>query len=135
VSTQSNGKTENLRPFPKGVSGNPGGRPRKAVKLLAQAVREMVDPREIVASMQTVAAGQPLNGIKPKVSDMLDANKWLADRGWGKAQDFQPLDQDTIGLDDAYKAAGELRAEILRLTERREEGPTIKGAADSSKPS
>jgi hypothetical protein len=104
------------------------------VKQLAQAVREMVDPREIVASMQTVAAGEPLNGIKPKVSDMLDANKWLADRGWGKAQDFQPLDQDTIGLDDAYKAAGELRAEIIRLTERRENGST-NPASSSSEPS
>jgi hypothetical protein len=49
------------------------------VKLLAQAVREMVDPREIVESMQTVAAGKPLNGIKPKVSDMLDANNMPKD--------------------------------------------------------
>jgi len=42
-STQNNGKTANLRPFKKGQSGNPGGRPKTAK--FAEAVREFLDEK------------------------------------------------------------------------------------------
>lgn len=41
--TQNNGRTANLRPFKKGQSGNPGGRPKTAK--LAELIREYLDER------------------------------------------------------------------------------------------
>ena len=42
-STQNSGRTANLRPFKKGQSGNPGGRPKTAK--FAEAVREYLDEK------------------------------------------------------------------------------------------
>ena len=49
-------------------------------------------------------------------SDRLEASKLLADRGWGKAAAFAEVEAaDPLGLEDAYAAAEEFRARILRL--------------------
>jgi hypothetical protein len=47
--------------------------------------------------------------------DRLEASRLLADRGWGKAADFEPLDGDPLGLEDVEAAAEEFRKRILRL--------------------
>ena len=67
--------------FLPGVSGNPGGRPQG----LAQRVRRAThDGKTIVEFMIAVARGAKIDGRKPRLADRVDANKWLADRGWGK---------------------------------------------------
>jgi hypothetical protein len=47
--------------------------------------------------------------------DRLEASRLLADRGWGKAADFEPLEGDPLGVGDVEAAAEEFRARILRL--------------------
>jgi hypothetical protein len=48
-------------------------------------------------------------------SDRLEASKLLADRGWGKAVAYEPLEGDPLDLAAAEQAAEEFRAAILRL--------------------
>lgn len=61
-----------------GVSGNPGGRP----KGLSRRVRELVgdDGHAIAEFMFTV-----LSDETERTADRMEAAKWLADRGFGKA--------------------------------------------------
>ena len=69
------------RPFPKGMSGNPGGRP----KGLANYVRESTyNGEEIVDLMVSVMRGEIIDGMKPRIRDRMDAASWLSDRGFGK---------------------------------------------------
>ena len=69
------------RPFQKGVSGNPGGRPRS----LAPYIRETTsNGEELVDLMVKVMRGESINGMKPRIKDQIDAATWLSDRGFGK---------------------------------------------------
>ena len=70
------------KPFPKGVSGNPGGRPRG----LAAYVRENTNGGdEIVQLVVTIMRGDVIGGQVPRIRDRMDAAPWLADRAFGKA--------------------------------------------------
>ena len=64
--------------FKPGQSGNPGGRP----KGLAKRVRELVgeDGERIIEFMASV-----MNDETARKADRLEAAKWLADRGFGRA--------------------------------------------------
>ena len=108
---QNNGGTANLRSFPKGVSGNPGGRP----KGLAKATREVVGNHGLpLAELWWEIASDPSR----KDSDRLQASRLLADRGWGKAAAFAPVDEDDpLGIREMEQGAEGFRAEILRLAE------------------
>lgn len=64
------------RPFPKGVSGNPGGRPRGLVAKIRLETRE---GEELVAFMLRV-----FRNAKAKDRDRMEAATWLADRGFGR---------------------------------------------------
>ena len=64
--------------FTPGVSGNPGGRP----KGLSRRVRELVgDDGQAIAEFMLSVMGDE----RARTADRIDAGKWLADRGFGKA--------------------------------------------------
>ncbi len=67
--------------FLPGRSGNPGGRP----KGLAEQIRKATnDGRTICKFMVAVAQGEKIDGRKPRLCDRMEANNWLANRGWGR---------------------------------------------------
>ena len=66
------------RPFLKGQSGNPGGRPRGLVRAIRDQTRE---GDELVAFVMRVFRGE-VEGVR--LRDRLEAATWLADRGFGK---------------------------------------------------
>jgi hypothetical protein len=47
--------------------------------------------------------------------DRLEASKLLADRGWGKAPAYEPVEGDPFDLEDVEAAAEEFRRMVLRL--------------------
>ena len=66
------------RPFLKGQSGNPGGRPKGLVSAIREQTR---NGEELVTFMLRVFRGEA-DGVR--LRDRLDAATWLADRGFGK---------------------------------------------------
>jgi Family of unknown function (DUF5681) len=96
------------RGFRPGQSGNPGGRP----KGLAKATRELVGEDGLaLAQLWWDIARDPMRRDR----DRLEASRLLADRGWGKVANFEPVEGDPLGLEDAEAAAEEFRKSILRL--------------------
>lgn len=92
------------RPFQVGQSGNPGGRP----KGLASKIRELV-PAEQLAEFYLalwMRNGRVLRKLGIKVGDVTLADRtraadWLADRGYGKAPQFAPVEgEDPLELID-----------------------------------
>jgi hypothetical protein len=49
--------------------------------------------------------------------DRLEASKLLADRGWGRAAAFEPLEGDPFDLANLEQAAEEFDREIARVAE------------------
>ena len=105
----SAGTVRNLRPWAKGVGGNPGGRP----KGLAALVRaETGEGAELVAFMLRV-----LRSRRQPMRLRLGASAWLADRDLGKAvvqlegHLDATLDATVAHLDGAWV---EIRARLTR---------------------
>jgi hypothetical protein len=78
------------RPFAKGQSGNPGGRP----KGLAEAVKAKVgkDGKKLVEGLYLIAFGKPDEiaaffgqVVEPEVRDRRECIKELLDRGFGRS--------------------------------------------------
>ncbi len=78
--------------FIKGVSGNPGGRPQGLAEKVRKATK---DGSLIISLMVRVTQGKTVGGQKPKIQDRLDAARWLADRGFGKA--VQVMEHGGVG--------------------------------------
>lgn len=67
------------RPFPKGVSGNPGGRPKRTedeVQLIEACRAQTPEALEVVASLMRESANDRVR---------LAAAQFIIERGWGKA--------------------------------------------------
>jgi hypothetical protein len=107
-------------------SANPNGRP----KGLARATREMVgeDGNALAELWWSIA-----NDETRRDSDRLEASKLLAERGWGKAVTFNPIEGDPLGFDGLEQAAEEFRSNILRLAPAGDEGAPDR-AGDTSEP-
>lgn len=98
VAANSGNKPPRGRPFPKGKSGNPTGRPPG----FGHRIRELTsDGEELVSIALSVARGQlsiltpfgkdaDMVEVLPDHKERLAAIAWLADRGWGKAE--QPVE-------------------------------------------
>lgn len=101
------------RPFPKGVSGNPGGLPGRPAGLVATAKALTHDGEDLSRFMWRVYRGLSLgekeivrvipkpDGTKeeihvkvkvyPTVDQRMEATTWLAERGWGKPRQTHEL--------------------------------------------
>jgi hypothetical protein len=103
------------RPWPAGVSGNPGGRPPGLAKLAREVTFDGVD---IVAFFTLVSHGEKPQGWpdaeKLTPEHMIRANEWLADRGLGKATQIIDATSETDARDGALQAVRRMSIEELR---------------------
>lgn len=131
------------KPFEKGKSGNPGGRP----KGLARKVRETLgdddgaalagfwsavlsgELRTVRTKVETAADGQTTTRQETvyeeiAVSDRIAVSKLLAERGWGKPPQFVPIDDvDPLGFSEREQdeLAESLDVRLDELARKREE--------------
>jgi len=104
------------RPFQRGQSGNPGGRP----KGVASAFRQIVDPERAAMALLELAEHAP----KPETR--IAAWRELLDRGYGKAPAFAAIEgTDPLELD---AIAAEIQGIADELRARRDERATGGGA-------
>ena len=84
------GRIQNLKPWPKGVSGNPGGRPRRDLSAeIAQAVFENNRDAIYQAMARELCKGNPATF------------KVLADRAYGTVKQTLELQQSYEQIEDA----------------------------------
>ena len=91
--------------------GKKGEKPKR--KTLADRVREATDDNQAQVEFFTMLANGEIDGAT--VGDRIIANKWLADRGAGKAPDIQVQAELEDKLEDV--SSDEIRA-LLRSGEK-----------------
>jgi hypothetical protein len=94
------------RPFQKGKSGNPGGRPKGVMT----KARELVDndPTRLLAVLLELAESPTA-----KDGDRRAAASDFLDRGWGKAPAYAPTEGGELSeLDDVQRAIGSFVDEL-----------------------
>lgn len=123
-------------PWPKGKSGNPGGRPHESIKGLARKIRESTgDGEKIVDFYLAVFRGEALDdGRLPTLAQRMEAAGILLDRGFGKA--VTPIDLTTggEGLPDALPFDPGKLSEAALLEITRAAAPMLDVEADERAP-
>lgn len=80
-------RTANLKPFKKGQSGNPGGRPKEMPEVRMKAREMTVEALGTLATIMRDDTAPPPARVTAAVA--------ILDRGWGKPT--QPIDGDGEG--------------------------------------
>lgn len=112
------------RPWNKGQSGNPGGRP----KGLGESVRKLVgnDGEKLIQALLAIAVGKAEDrkklfgaGVRVSLRDRLEAIKQLCDRGWGKPiQSIEHSGPDGGPIESTGLSAEEIAARAEALAKR-----------------
>jgi hypothetical protein len=117
-STQAENNTQTARvvgrPFPKGVSGNPGGRP-SSKGLIARIREETRDGEEIADFMLSVFRDKTASR-----RDRMEAASWLTDRAYGRAaQTLRREVEVPAGVSFAELTHEQRQALLARVAARR----------------
>ena len=126
MTTGNNGKSENLKPFQKGQSGNPSGRPKGIAPAVRKAFKD--SPVELVEVLRQIA-----NDVAAKDSDRIAAARELLDRGWGKSPAFAPMeDGDPLELGDVPRQIASVMDELAARRSGKAAGGSEAGAVDAN---
>jgi hypothetical protein len=91
---------EHLIPWRPGQSGNPLGHHLSIHGFAAQIRRATGNGQQLISFFKDVLEGNPISrpGRKPLIPDLdqrIEAARWLADRGWGRAKEFLEISGET----------------------------------------
>jgi hypothetical protein len=95
------------RPWAKGISGNPGGRPKAIADLVALARQQTPNALKVLASL--------MEDINAPASARVAAAKEILDRGWGRSQSSVSVSCGP-SLEDV-EIAQQLHCEMMRHIE------------------
>ena len=125
------------RPFQKGQSGNPTGRPKGIASAAREVLRRAVDEGEDPALALVRFWASVMSDPSAKMEHRLAAARELADRGYGKAPQFAPIeDDDPLGLtmERENEIAEDFERGLDELAERRRQREETERAALEARP-
>ena len=120
------------KPFPRGTSGNPGGKPKGIGRLVRETVGD--DMPKIIKAQIAIALGQKPEGYRgspPKPSHITKAAEWVRDTGWHKPR--QVIDHEgtvAVGTMDLTKLTRDELEDWLGAADRADEDDD--GSADAA---
>ena len=121
MAAENTDRTQNLKPWQPGQSGNPGGRPKGAARRAREAVGN--DPNTVYEVFRTILFDE-----SEKTADRINVGKELLDRGWGKSSSHAPIEGgDPLELDDVDRAIGAVLDELAERREAKTPSPSTNG--------
>lgn len=96
--------------FGEGQPTNAGGRPKK----LGKRLRELFPDEELIEAFSAIARGSFPDGTKASSRERMEALRWIAEYGHGKAPTYAVIqDEDPLGqLDDVTKETARILEEL-----------------------